>query len=680
MSKDMVTYTFVKKDGGISFQSKVASFNLDHVTEKDSISFFKTFSNFAAMDTGLLPVDGTGMLALRKAGNHTQVTFQHKPGLYYVNWGAHEGDKAAVSYLVAQPYRIVIIDFVDDNLLGARTFYSPIPATHPGIQLYHVNLPNINCRGYRGNGVGWICLYHNQDWSQMPFNERLARAIERCSGIETYNDANMSETDGPRFYRDHYKANPDFAHIWSPKLWESKSQEEGFDWTLDENLWIPIMVKSKDEQDAHYFGEGAIPLTLADAITGRYNAYYNDSYHPKPINALTNPSIEIDPKSIMNWFVQSYNSSKTNYVGIDTLAESAKTRETIATNFHQQLPLHTSDEEVDEDDDEDDLTTCYSCSGSFGEDDVAYIESLDDYFCHSCLEDNFVWCENTQDYLKSDSPHVYWSEASNSFHNLEAYHEYKICSCTYVHGVSSYALIAKYKNNWIPDVWQVNIEDEDTGITKNYTVCSHCIDENVDDIEVVKCPCCKNTSIPSTNHYPISGMHLAQVDSNNSILVPSPNYNDYNTSYVCSSCTAINYSYTNCSCGKSIPAYSFRTVINPVIFQINEANYPAAYQVITDQVKSMELNVHDEYLLTLNNFCINCVYSGMISKNSSVYSQTISEIDSNKHYWIFKDIGEAEGNYERIVEMITDASIDGSLFSQMLNNGSFSIVPLSEAF
>jgi len=156
---DKVTYSFVKDEGNFVFRSKVNSFNLDHVTDKDVSSFYTSFSNYAYFDTGLLPLDGTGLLGIRKAGDHTQVIYQHKPGMYYVNWGAYERDYDAVKFYFAQPYRIVIIDFLDNNLLGARTFYTVEPATHSGVQLYHVNLPNINCKGYRGNAVGWICLY-----------------------------------------------------------------------------------------------------------------------------------------------------------------------------------------------------------------------------------------------------------------------------------------------------------------------------------------------------------------------------------------------------------------------------------------------------------------------------------------------------------------------------------------
>lgn len=323
---DKVLYSFVKESSNVVFRSTVQSFGLDHVTEKDIRSFYTNFSQHAAFDTGLMPLDGTGVLSIRKAGSYTQVAYQHKPGLYYVNWGETERDPNAKKYLFAQPYRIVIIDFKDNNLLGARTFYSKIPVTYPDVQLYHVNLPNINCKGYRGNAVGWICLYHNTDWSTLPFNERLALAIERCSGVESYNDANMSETDGPRFYQTMFSQDPSFSYFWNPVKWEKKTQDEGHDWTLDAP-WIPVMVKDIDSQDRHWIGPDAVPLTFKMALVGSYQSYYTDKVHLKPINALQRNNGVIDTKDIMNYFVQSYNNSATTFSGLDTFSKSEEFRD-----------------------------------------------------------------------------------------------------------------------------------------------------------------------------------------------------------------------------------------------------------------------------------------------------------------------------------------------------------------
>lgn len=350
---DKVAYSFVKESSNIVFRSKVSSFNLDHVTDKDIRSFYTQFSNYAAFDTGLMPLDGTGVLSIRKAGPYTQVVYQHKPGLYYVNWGATEKDPNVKSYLLAQPYRIVIIDFKDNNLLGARTFYSVVPATHPDVQLYHVNLPNINCKGYRGNGVGWICLYHNTDWSHLPFNERLALAVERCSGVEPYNDANMSETDGPRFYREMYENEDSLSYLWDPTDWEEKTSKEGFEWTTQTNCWIPIHVRDLDSQDRHVVN--GVPFTLRMAIIGAYQAYYSDGVHVKPITALQRNEGVLPTKDIMNYFVRSYNNSSTTYSGVDPYELSEKFRnERTALDETEDHSEEEPEEEHDEDQDQDD--------------------------------------------------------------------------------------------------------------------------------------------------------------------------------------------------------------------------------------------------------------------------------------------------------------------------------------
>lgn len=343
-------YTFVQENESIVFRSKVKSFDLDHVTDKDLASFYFNFSKYAMMDTGLLPLDGTGLLAIRKAGDHTQVVYQHKPGIYYINWGSYEKDVDAKKYYLAQPYRIVIIDFLNDNLLGARTFYSPIPATHPDIPLYHVNLPNINCRTYRGNAVGWICLYHNDDWSTLPFNERLIKAIDRCSGTEAYNDSNMSETDGPRFYSSHYEEDPYYGYLWDPLQWERKTSQQGYDWTLNPNIWIPVLVDGIDSQSRH--NPKGQPLTLKMAIFGNYQAYYSDKYIPKPINAIERNEFSSGVKLITNWFTRAFIHAKTTYTGLDIFSDSLKVREKNINNVYNIEPEHEPDQD-NEDNNED---------------------------------------------------------------------------------------------------------------------------------------------------------------------------------------------------------------------------------------------------------------------------------------------------------------------------------------
>jgi len=437
---DNISYSFVKENNSnIIFRSKVNSFNLDHVTDKDITSFYASFSDYAYFDTGLLPLDGTGLIGIRKAGNHTQVTYQYKPGMYHVNWGAHEGDREYRKYYLAQPYRIVIIDFVDNNLLGARTFYSTEPAYNTSLQLYHVNLPNINCRGYQGNGVGWICLYHNQDLSGLPFNERLIKALERCSGVEVYNDANMSETDGPRIYRE-----MDYpSYTYTPSEWEKKSEAEGFEWTLNPECWIPIKVKERDDQTKHL--DDGQPLLLIDAIFGKYNAYYNDSYHPKPINSITRKELNLEPKQVSDWFVKAYNNAQTTFTGIDPYLTSSLIREEISI----QIPsLLFDDDDDDDDDQESESIYCPFMDEYVGIDECSDQDHSNSYYsygtktvvevCSGCVKQpGLVFAKNTECYYDSEDSKLilYYDPPSGEWWDTSAIiYPFAICpSCSSLH-------------------------------------------------------------------------------------------------------------------------------------------------------------------------------------------------------------------------------------------------------
>jgi hypothetical protein len=469
-----VNYSIVQSDeGAIAVQSVVRSFNLDHVTEKDITSFYTRFSQFSAWDTGLLPVDGTGTLSIRTAGEYTQFAYQHKPGLHHINWGKSEG-AAAAAYYLAQPYRIIICDMKDGNLLGARMFYSPYPITTPSQPLYHVNLPNINCKGYRGNGVGWICLYQNEDWTELPLNERIVRFIERCSGVETYNDANMSETDGTRFYQEHNKPN----YFWDPVQWEQKSSEEGFEWTLDDDLLIPVLVKSMDDQSKHV--NGGVPLTFADALVGDYQAYYYDTEHTKPINAIIRPDKELNSHKVLSYFASSYNAaSNQNHLLNNTFQSSEDLKQKVGSLEFTSSPLtnapaaHGSSES---------LKLCSCCEEEHGEDDIS-----GDYYgnnvCSNCLDDHYVYIEAADSYFSNEDENIIYIDKYNSSYHAE-YDSIECCeNCD-----EQYA--GGGKDNYVSKV--VCLENNDN-------VCPECIHSYVYNkgLEIDNCAICSKELIAS---------------------------------------------------------------------------------------------------------------------------------------------------------------------------------------
>ena len=419
-----VNYTFINNEGNFVFRSNVNSFGLDHVTDKDVTSFYTNFSSSSYFDTGLLPVDGTGLLSIRKAGNHTQIAYQHAPGKYYINWGSYEGDHEARKYYVAQPYRIVVADLLNGNIYGARTYYSPMPITYPQAPLYHVNLPNINCKGYRGNSVGWICLYHNEDISAYPFNEKLVKILDRCSGTETYNDNNMSETDGPCFYRENNK--PDY--LTNPQYWQDYSDQNGYEWTLDPELWIPILVEGRDNQDKHY--SNGQPLTFADAIIGNYQCYYSDNLIPKPVNRIVRSDYSLDSNLVFEWFRNSYNESQQSQQpqpSIDPYSSSLAVKETLSL----AAPAFVNQQDEDEDEQEDEDTWyCESCHETFSESNhkpvVVYNST---YTCQDCIDESYSFAVNTQSYHHDDD--VLWLSLSEVYifpDTLTYSLEYKICT------------------------------------------------------------------------------------------------------------------------------------------------------------------------------------------------------------------------------------------------------------
>ena len=409
-----INYSITSTDTGATvLRSTVKSFNLDHVTDKDIVSFYRNFSSYAMFDTGLMPLSGTGVLAIRSAGNHTQITFQHEPQINHINWGATEGDRDARTYTVAQPYRIWIGDLIDGDLYGARMFYSPYPITSPDQQLYHLNLPNTNCKGYRGNSVGWQCLYHRDSWQGLPFNEKIVKFAERCSGVETYNDANMSETDGPRFY----KENDMPEYLWNPSAWETKTSEEGYAWVLNVDNWIPILVKDQDNQGQHY--ENGIPLTIQMAMLGDYQAYYTDDYRPKPINLLSRSDLNLGSEKVVNWISRSHNASSLSDVSYNPMDLAKEHRINLNTQNQKFGGFDIDDEQEEEEDNV--ITVSCPVSGvacQMDENDT-YSDFNGAIYCQECFEENVAYCENTDQYIPLNNPKVKWMENDGIHINIE---------------------------------------------------------------------------------------------------------------------------------------------------------------------------------------------------------------------------------------------------------------------
>ena len=524
---DTFNYSLVAtEEGAFAVRSTVKSFNLDHVTDKDIVSFYKNFSQYASFDTGLMPLDGTGVLAIRTAGPHTQVVTQHKPGMYHLNWGSHEGDIHAKTYYVAQPYRIVIGDFKDGNLLGARMFYSPLPITSPENQLYHVNLPNINCKGYRGNGVGWICLYLKDDWSALPFNEKISRFIERCSGVETYNDANMSETDGARFYQSYGKP----ERFWNPSEWQDYSSLNGYNWTLDSELLLPVKVKDMDNQDKH--DDKGVPLTLAMAMLGNYQAYYSDSEQTKMYNKVSRSDVDLNNKEIASFIKASFAAAPVTYTHQNkdnpydfTIAH----REQNGSAVLDTSKLWTSHNE-DEDNDEN-TWVCNHCEELMTDEDPIY-DGNDNQVCLYCIESHYVHITSVDKYYNQENDNIVYIESTDSwYHDVhDTVIECSICEDQY--GQSGNGILQLH-------TLQSKLHKlQDSSLACPSCFTKHIVQNELDNDNCLSCQKTIVTSIGWESIYP-------QVKTV-SINIEDPNNSHYEYVSFCDSCAP---NFFVCPCG-----------------------------------------------------------------------------------------------------------------------------------
>ena len=524
---DTFNYSLVAtEEGAFTVRSTVKSFNLDHVTDKDIVSFYKNFSQYASFDTGLMPLDGTGVLAIRTAGPHTQVVTQHKPGMYHLNWGSYEGDSSAKAYYVAQPYRIVVGDFKDGNLLGAKMFYSPVPITSPDNQLYHVNLPNINCKGYRGNAVGWICLYLKDDWSALPFNEKISRFIERCSGVETYNDANMSETDGARFYQKAGKP----EYFWDPSAWQTKSADDAYHWTLDSDLLIPVKVKDMDDQGQH--DDNGVPLTLAMAMLGNYQAYYSDGEHTKMYNKVSRSDMELKNSDIATFIKASFASAPVTYTHQNkdnpydfTIAH----REQNGSATLDASKLWVANNENHNEDEN--SWVCNHCEELITDEDPVW-DAHDNSLCLYCLESHYVLIPSVEKYYNQEDDNVVYIESTDSWYHTAHDTIIECSSCDDEYAMSGNGIIQLH-----------TVQAKFHRLQDLSLVCPTCFTKDIvqNELDTAECLSCHKLVVTSTGWQSVYPT-LKTIDIN----IDDPNNSTSEYVSFCDSCAP---NFFVCPCG-----------------------------------------------------------------------------------------------------------------------------------
>lgn len=623
-----IEYSFVQenKEESLKFRNKVVSYGSEFVTNKNLTSFYMNFSKNSYFDSGLLPVDGSGLLSIRSAGPHTQIGYQHKPGMYYINWGGYENDPNAQKIYVAQPYRIVIADIYNDNILGARTFYSPIPITYPDAPLYHVNLPNINCKGYRGNGVGWICLYHKEDISHYPFNEKVAKVLDRCSGTEAYNDANMSETDGPRIYREHGKP----SYLYIPSEWENYSNNHGVEWTLDPKVWIPVLVTDIDNQGEH--DPEGILLTYGMALTGNYQAYYTDPIKPKFVNMIGRQDLHLSEEQIFNWFKVAYNSStETAPQQNDTFLTSKEVRHSQST----AAPVFVAPE----DENDENVFLCVNCDELHIVDEVSYHENYNGLVCEFCYEsDNMRFVEHINSYVWHEHEDLCYNEISEKYYLSTHWHQMVSCTeCCQEYIYDEESLVSREMLN-IYNSKKVNIGNDDDPFEPSPILsCAFCLEFE----EKVLCAACKNHYVP-------------KLDSDYYVKTKKFEHDNYEHEHpVCNQCyhtthmyykfkdipenvvsgTAINEkdltitedSIRSCFCGNHIPVKDFVKALNCFTTSIPTTDS----QPLLDALSYMSLYEN----INSNDFIAN-ISQFTLAKSNSIKNNTNWTLDGVPNEWI----------------------------------------------
>ena len=585
----MIEYSLIQdQDKYVAVRSTVKSMNLDHVTDKDLSSFFTNFSKYAHFDTGLLPLDGTGLLAYRQAGNHAQIVVQTAPAVSRILWGESEGGRVQ-TYFLAQPYKIYIGDILDGNFYGARIFYSYNPITSPSQELYHTNLPNMNCRGYRGNAVGWVCLYHTSDWSNIPLGEKVARLIERCSGDEAYNDGNMSETDGPRFYAMNHKP----SYLTNPTQWEKKTTEEGFLWTLDEGTWIPVLVQDQDHQDKHY--ENGVPLTLGMALTGDYQAYYSDTTHTKPVNKIARKDKSFDEDYVFALVKKSYELSKLKQAkpeNLDPYTYVQKVRDTHALSSN---PNGNGNDNDGNNHDENEQYFCISCEEyyDYSEDNHTVVD--DGVLCQDCYSEQYVYCENSGHDIHLQTGNAQYLEEIDIWVDANGPHITHCTGCGQVH------YNKKFNNNFM-----VFLNSE----TSEYDRCTQCF-EYADQLIQANCAVCSK-SLPMNPEY------KSYVES---ISFINPDTSEIINAHMHLTC-AKQSSSTVCPCGnlRSAEVFGYEQIASPESLQDID---PYTMIALKDSFDPLSLiakhhNIKDHNLngvVSCQNACASCVCFNQESMN-----------------------------------------------------------------
>lgn len=277
--------------------------------------FSVVMQKLSRFETGFMWTQGNGLVSIRNMAGRSQVVYQLEPQTSVTYFTNYERDKVKRTHTLGYPYRILIIDYHNGTLLGARQFFSPVPIEDFDQPLYYPSLPNINCFYYNNTSIGWVCLYHSKQKytkntdSKGPITpaQMILLDVDRATGAESYNE-NMCNIDGRWAYKT--KSMNDKQKILADEYeWAELTKKHGIEWTQDPDFFIPIYInweKQPSQQQSTYSKSEmtkANLLTFGDAVYKPYSPYYNTDPNMNPFNWDFSNLTEKQKEFWLQWFI-----------------------------------------------------------------------------------------------------------------------------------------------------------------------------------------------------------------------------------------------------------------------------------------------------------------------------------------------------------------------------------------
>jgi hypothetical protein len=332
----------------------------------------------------------------------------------------------------------------------------------------------------------------------------------------------MSETDGARFYQ--HRNKPEY--FWNPAEWQEKSNAEGFNWTLDSDLLIPVKVKDMDNQGQH--DDNGVELTLGMAMLGNYQAYYYDEQHTKMYNKVSRSDMELSNKDIANFVKASFASAPVTY----THQQKDNPYDFTISHREQNGSATLDISKLFNLSEEEQSWVCDYCQGTQSSENDTTYDAYDNPVCEDCIENYFVHIKSVDKYYREDDQYLVYVESADTWFHQQHDTVIECTECSTSHAESGNGILQ------LLTVQSKFHKDQD-----NTMLCSDCFIAyaNNNDLELGSCMACAKTLITSTgweSTYP----KVKTIDIN--VINP-----DESTSHYVSFCDTCAPKFFVCPCG-----------------------------------------------------------------------------------------------------------------------------------